>query len=209
MGQLPNGKVAEEMAKWVREQREWLESEGWRRIRKYVEHIYRIDSLIIAEKGLAPTLHIPFFCHHERKISWAIAVMSGIPIEIIKENFGSIWKGLVTEIALKRTCPNCGHQLLPLGYVFCSEAWAVKTDRMPHIPPSEHPDRQEAYIILINTVFGKLATAQAPIVNRKVGELEWVENIRVEGNLVLPLPKLDEFEKWLKDQAESERKMYG
>jgi hypothetical protein len=203
-------RFAEEMAKWVREQREWLESEGWRQIRKYVEHIYRIDSLIIAEKGLSPTLHIPFFCYHERKIGWAIAVMSGIPVETIRENFGSIWKGLVMEIALKRTCPNCGHQLLPLGYVFCSEAWMVRSKQPLDIPPSEHPDREEVYIVFVNTVFGKFATARASIVNRKVGELEWDEDFQgVKGNFVLPLPTLQEFEQWLKDQAESERKMYG
>jgi hypothetical protein len=206
---IPNSRIAEEMAKWIREQREWLENEGWQRIRKYVEHVYRVDSLIVAEKGLIPTLHIPLLCYHEKKIGWAIAVMN-IPIDIIRENFGSIWKEIVADIVLKRTCPRCGHRLLPLGYVFCSEAWMVRSNRLLDIPPSEHPDREEVYIVLVNTIFGKLAIARAPIVNRRVGELEWNEECEgAVGNFVLPLPKLEDLERWLKDQAESEKTMYG
>jgi hypothetical protein len=202
-----NAKMFEEMRKWIKEQQQWLESEGWQQIRKYVEHIYRVDSLIIAEKGLIPTLHIPLFCHHEKKIGWAIAVMN-IPIDTIRENFGSIWKEIVADV-LKRTCPRCGHRLLPLGYVYCSEAWVVQSTTPTDIPPSEHPDRKEMYVILVNTIFGKLAMARAPITNRKVGELEWCEDIRVKGKFVLQLPSLEDFERWLKDQAESEKTMYG
>jgi hypothetical protein len=204
---IPNGKIAEEMRKWVKEQQEWLVEKGWEIIKERVKQIAEIDREIIAERELIPTLHIPFLCHHEKQIGWAIAPLT-IPAEVIRENFGEIWSRIVAEISLGK-CPRCGHRLLPLGYIYCSEAWVVHSPTLIDIPPSEHPDRKEMYVVLVNTIFGKLATAQAPITNRKVGELEWCEDIRAKGNLVLPLPTLEEFERWLKDQAESERKMYG
>ena len=51
----------------------------------------------------------------------------------------------------------------------------------------------------------------AEVVSRllRVGELQWLEDERICGRLVLPLPDIEELAKWLEEIAESEERMYG
>jgi hypothetical protein len=204
----PPQKIAEMVSRLLREHREWLRTEGWKQMMERVEEIRRVDSTIIEKTELLPTLHLPVYCPKERKFLWICNVLN-LPVEVIRDSLAQIWLFTVLKLA-KQRCGSCGGVLMPVGYIYCSEGWMVKS-KSPEvdIPPSEHPDREEVYIVLVNTVFGRKAVAMAPIENRKVGKLQWQGDERVCGRLVLPLPDIGELAKRLEEMAESEDKMYG
>jgi len=203
----PPQKVAEVVSRLLKEHREWLRTEGWKRMMERVEEIRRVDSTIIAETELLPTLHLPAYCLNERKFIWICNVLN-LPIEVIRENLAQIWLFSALKLTEQR-CGSCGGVLMPVGYIFCSEAWMARTDKFSNIPASKHPDRREVYVVFVNTIFGRKAVAHAPIENRRVGELQWQEDERICGRFVLELPDIGELAKRLEEMAESEDRMYG
>jgi hypothetical protein len=182
----------------LKEVADWLRTTGWEQIKQYVQTFYELDKVFIEEHGgLTACLHIPYLETKTGKITWGIAVLD-IPGDELRENFTKILHKIWTETG--------SPQLLPLGYVFVSEGtmWqkSLKEDE-------DSVKKEEVYLALVNTFFGKKAMARAPVDlteggKKVVGELEWNENILFGGTFALPLPDL--FESALK---EGENPMWG
>lgn len=173
-------------------------SKIWENFKRQMELIYELDAKMLQEHGgLIPMLHFNFLCQKCEKFLWVSAVLN-VPVDEIRENLPLLAIEIVAR-AVSVGC-SCGGVIVPLGYIFCSESWMIKLDRTKmteDITPSEHPDRQEAYVMMANTIFGKAGIGFAPIQRQdkevNLGKLDFIERSpdELSGKLVLPLPQIE------------------
>lgn len=170
----------------------------WGEFRRHIRAVYEVDRKFLAkEGGMVPTYHLAFLCDRCDKLWWAVAVCAG-PVEAVRAKGRQAVLGVVADVC-KKGC-GCGGKLLPVGYLFASEAWVVVARRgeriIGDIPPSKHPRRVEIYFMEANTVFGRAALAQAEIWRRggkvELDELQVNESTpdQISGSLHIPLPQV-------------------
>jgi len=168
----------------------------WEQIMGQVENIRKLNDEILREgRNLSPVLHIPTFCLGEREIKWAAVFLSVSP-EVLRREFSYLWSRMAAQVC-GEPC-SCGHPRLPLGYIFSAPASTTGPDGR----------EEDVNVILVNTVFGRKALAVAKVSEGKLGDLEWMEEGRISGNFVIPLPRLEELEETLRREVEADEKMY-
>ncbi|MCX8183113.1 MAG: hypothetical protein N3F08_01645 [Crenarchaeota archaeon] len=121
-------------------------------------HAYKlrsVDESTIRKTGDLNPVFFPFaYCPKCDDIT-SLVVMPVIGIR--KEEFQEAALNTVFTM-LEAPCDKCEGQTLLLGYSFNHLAWMIprpKDGSMPDKPPSQHPDRREIFMTIVNTTLGR------------------------------------------------------
>jgi hypothetical protein len=114
-------------------------------------------------------------------------------IGIRKEEFREV--ALETLFStLEKPCGRCKGQVLPLGYSFNHLAWMIPKPENGSIPsklPSQHPERREIYMTILNTTVGRNTSIVSEVYREgeKVVGFGKTDTQPLEGGLLfVPLP---------------------
>ena len=148
------------------EQREWL------------ENLYEGFSKVLFAEG---EIHPMYMVAHRLKNKLVAEVIPPPPSQMSKEMLANI----VAKYA----------RVLEAEFIlFISEAWQVKQafgEKLPKVPPSQHPDREEIVSLLIGDPSGPVAIITGKIQRAQdqtpyLEEWEWMDNAKSLSGLVLP-----------------------
>ncbi|MGC8836309.1 MAG: hypothetical protein ACP5PL_05160 [Infirmifilum sp.] len=114
-------------------------------------------------------------------------------IGIQKEEFKEVALNTLFTL-LEKPCNKCKGQVLILGYIFNHLAWMIPRPAdgsQPSKPPSQHPDRREIYMTIINTTVGRNTSITSEVYRKgekAVGFGEVKASPVGGGLLFVPLP---------------------
>lgn len=163
----------------------------WKIVEEHAYKLRSVDESTIRERGdLRPVLFPFAYCP---KCGDIPSLMVVPVIGIRKEEFREV--ALHTLFAmLENPCGRCKGQTLLLGYSFNSLAWTIprpEDGSMPDKPPSQHPDRREIFMTVVNTTLGRSVSISSEVYrsgNKVTGFGEKVASPIEGGILFIPLP---------------------
>lgn len=163
----------------------------WKMVEEHAYKLRSVDESTIRESGNLNPVFFPFaYCPRCDDIP-SLVVMPVIGIR--KEEFQEA--ALQTAFTmLEAPCGKCKGQTLLLGYSFNHLAWMIprpKDGSMPDKPPSQHPDRREIFLTIVNTTLGRSIGIISEVYrsgNKVTGFGETTVSPVSGGVLFIPLP---------------------
>ncbi|MEM2047694.1 MAG: hypothetical protein QXZ06_07420 [Candidatus Jordarchaeales archaeon] len=163
----------------------------WKKVEGHAYKLRSVDESTIRKIGDLNPVFFPFaYCPKCDDIP-SLVVMPIIGIR--KEEFQET--ALHTMFTMLETpCDKCKGQTLLLGYSFNQLAWMIprpKDGSMPDKPPSQHPDRREIFMTIVNTTLGRNISIVSEVYrsdNKVTGFGETKVSPIEGGMLFVPLP---------------------
>ncbi|MBO3810145.1 MAG: hypothetical protein FGF50_11215, partial [Candidatus Brockarchaeota archaeon] len=163
----------------------------WKMVDEHAYKLRSVDESTIRKNGDLKPVLFPFaYCPRCDDIP-SLVVMPVIGIR--KEEFQeAVLRTLFAT--LENPCSKCKGQTLLLGYSFNHLAWMItrpKDGSMPDKPPSQHPDKREIFMTMVNTTLGRSVSIISEVYrsdNKVTGFGETVVSPIEGGILLVPLP---------------------
>lgn len=163
----------------------------WKMVEEHAYKLRSVDESNIRKSGDLKPVLFPFaYCPRCDDIPF-LMVMPVIGIR--KEEFQEAALHMVFTM-LEKPCDRCKEQTLLLGYSFNHLAWMIprpKDGSMPDKPPSQHPDRREIFMTMVNTTLGRSVSITSEVYrsgNKVTGFGETSVSPIGGGILFVPLP---------------------
>jgi len=144
--------------------------ELWKHAERIAHDFRSMDKTHIKNTGdLTPILLPLAWCLSCNRLgALAIIPLTTIP-EDLRKKFPETVRHAVSQ-AREQPCQRCGAELIPLGYIHNTLAWYIPRPpdgSTPDRPPSQHPERQEAYITTLNTTVGRTLFITGKILRKR------------------------------------------